>query len=411
MTDPRPVSVENRLEANGELSNRVQQLRLDTQLGAAKKGGGGSAWLPWVLCILLAGSWAFVAIRWYRAPRDDSAAAASTGTTGSTAGGTNSTPSAPESTVQVEVKGYLMPARQIAVSPIDVAGRIIELYVVEGKLYQEGTVLARIDPSSFKAIVGESQATLLGAERRLDASRQRLAELKPQSVRQVEIRQITAQLNEAKAQRARASDEHDRLRNLTGISGRELNQAFNELEAAKARVIKLEADLEILTIGPRPERIAGAEADVRAAEADVTAAAARLAQARWRLDNCEIKAPITGTVLIKKAEKGNLVNPLAFAATSGSVCDMADLTDLEVDLKVAEREIGKIKVGQTCRIRPDAYADRTYTGRLDRIMPIANRADNTVNVRVKVTLPEGEVPGTYLKPEMGAIVTFLEATK
>jgi hypothetical protein len=48
-----------------------------------------------------------------------------------------------------------------------------------------------------------------------------------------------------------------------------------------------------------------------------------------------------------------------------------------------------------------------YTGTLDRIMPEANRAKSIVPVRVKVKLPEGETPGTYLKPEMGAVVTFM----
>ena len=62
-------------------------------------------------------------------------------------------------------------------------------------------------------------------------------------------------------------------------------------------------------------------------------------------------------------------------------------------------------------MRSKAFPDRVYEGRLDRIMPTANRADSTVNVRVKVKLADGEVPGTYLKPEMGAVVSFLPMTE
>ncbi len=40
-------------------------------------------------------------------------------------------------------------------------------------------------------------------------------------------------------------------------------------------------------------------------------------------------------------------------------------------------------------------------------MPVAIRANNVVKVRVKLKLPPGEEPGTYLKPNMGAVVTFL----
>jgi len=95
----------------------------------------------------------------------------------------------------------------------------------------------------------------------------------------------------------------------------------------------------------------------------------------------------------------------------GGICDLADMSDLEVDLKVAERDIAKLTVGQNCRIRANAFANKVYAGKLDRIMPIANQGDSTVSVRVKVKLPEGEAPGTFLKPQMGAVVTFLGEAK
>jgi hypothetical protein len=47
-----------------------------------------------------------------------------------------------------------------------------------------------------------------------------------------------------------------------------------------------------------------------------------------------------------------------------------------------------------------------YDGVVDRLLPIANRSKGAVPVRVKVTIPADE-EGIYLKPEMGAIVTFL----
>jgi multidrug resistance efflux pump len=309
------------------------------------------------------------------------------------------------------VKGYLVPARQIAVSPIEVAGRIVELTVVEGKLFQEGDVLAKIDDTSYRTAAEEADAAVAAAESRLAAARDRLAELLPTSVRKIEFQQVEAELQEAEALKARAADDLKRYRGIPGtVAARELVQAEADYQTASARVERLKATLQILTEGPRKERIRTAEDEIRAAEAEVKAAQARQTQANWRLQNCIITAPITGTVLSKKTEIGNLVNPLAFNASSGSVCDIADLTDLEADLEIPERDIGKLVVGQPCRIKADAFPDRIYTGFLDRIMPIANRAKSIVNVRVKVKLPDGEVPGTYLKPEMGAVVSFLPAT-
>jgi len=319
-------------------------------------------------------------------------------------------PAAAPGSIVLEVKGYIVPARQIAVSPIDVAGRVVELNIIEGKKFQKGDILAKLEDINYKAQVEEAKALVASAEKRLDVSKARLAALLPESVRPVEINQVLEELKEAESTRARAQDEVSRLDRLGAgtAAEREMNQAKFDLQGAAARVLRLQATLSILKEGPRKEIKDAAVADVRSAEADVKAAQARLAQATWRLDNCIIRAPITGTVLTKKAELYNLVNPLAFAATSGSVCDLADLADMEVDIEIPERDLTKMATVKNCRIRADAFPGRVYEGTLDRIMPIAVRAKSIVNVRVKVKLPVGEEPGTYLKPEMGAIVSFLQ---
>ncbi|MCU0979022.1 MAG: efflux RND transporter periplasmic adaptor subunit, partial [Pirellulaceae bacterium] len=101
-------------------------------------------------------------------------------------------------------------------------------------------------------------------------------------------------------------------------------------------------------------------------------------------------------------------NPIAFNG-SFSLCDMADLSDLEVELFIQERDIARVFAGQHCKVRAEAYPDRTYDGLVSRLMPIADRAKGAVPVRVKLTVPADE-EGVYLKPEMGAVVTFLNAS-
>ena len=73
---------------------------------------------------------------------------------------------------------------------------------------------------------------------------------------------------------------------------------FLDRDAAVAHALKLMEE------GPRIERI-----DV--ARAQVGQAAAELAKAEWRLSNCIIRAPVSGTILKKNAEEGNIVNPVA----------------------------------------------------------------------------------------------------
>ena len=119
-----------------------------------------------------------------------------------------------------------------------------------------------------------------------------------------------------------------------------------------------------------------------------------------------MRAPIAGTILKKNAEEGNIVNPVAFNG-SFSLCEMADLSDLEVELTIQERDIARVFPGQACEVRGEAYADRAYAGVVSRLLPIADRAKGAVPVRVKLRVP-AEEGGLYLRPEMSATVVLSE---
>jgi multidrug efflux pump subunit AcrA (membrane-fusion protein) len=70
------------------------------------------------------------------------------------------------------------------------------------------------------------------------------------------------------------------------------------------------------------------------------------------------------------------------------------------------KEIGKVRPGQRCKVRTEAYPDRIYDGIVSRLMPVADRRLSTISIRVKITVPQ-EDEGTYLKPEMIAVVSLL----
>jgi multidrug resistance efflux pump len=234
----------------------------------------------------------------------------------------------------------------------------------------------------------------------LEAARQRLAEI--EAMRPREIGQAKAELDRAKPELLQSKNDFARASELY-VKHKALSQADYDLAESKYRsadqhVKSLEFGLDLLT-SSRGKKVAAAEAEVLEAEADVR-------KARWRLDNCRICAPINGTILKKNAEEGNLVNPIAMNG-SFSLCDLADLSDLEVELTIEERDISKVTVGQKCKVRTEAYPDRIYEGVVSRLMPIADRNKAAIPVRVKVTVPREE-EGIYLKPDMTAIVSFLK---
>src|SRR3954454_23132797 len=120
-------------------------------------------------------------------------------------------------------------------------------------------------------------------------------------------------------------------------------------------------------------------------QAEDEAAGAPLPQSQWKLENCVIKSPVTGVILTKKAEVGSLINPVV-GGVSTNLCDIADLRKLEVDLEVNERDIGRVRLNQACRVKSDAYPDGAYEGYVERVRPTATRAKSIVPVRIKVVL-------------------------
>ncbi len=235
-------------------------------------------------------------------------------------------------------------------------------------------------------------------------AQQKLLELENGN-RKEDIDQAEAELQEAQAQRSQLHAEWQRISQLrkSGVATQsEYDLAEANFKASDRRVERLQKAYDLMLAGPRQERIDAARGDLALAKAELT-------KAKWRLDNCTIRAPISGTILIKRAEEGNIVNPIVMNG-SYSLCEMADLSDLEVELKIQERDISKIFKGQKCKIRAEAWPDRVYEGYVSRLMPIADRGQGAVPVRVKISVPPDE-EGVYLKPEMGAVVTFLKGSE
>src|SRR5205823_317060 len=175
------------------------------------------------------------------------------------------------------------------------------------------------------------------------------------------------QLKESAALRDQYEADYKRFEEIrkrgTGVAEKEYEQAKFGFFTQSARVKQMEVAVAMAK-GPRKQKIDAAEADVRQAQA-------RFDRTKWRLSNTTIVAPVDGVILTKRAEIGNLVNALAMNANlNAGVCDMADLTDLEVDLEVQEKDIRKVWVGQACTVEGDAYAERLYAARVDRIMPV-----------------------------------------
>jgi len=180
-----------------------------------------------------------------------------------------------------------------------------------------------------------------------------------------------------------------------------LRVAEADLEDAKKNYQRMQA-----VIGKR----AVSQADYDAAEArykrvvsTIEAAKYAVREAEVAVENTRIIAPFDGTVLKKNADVGEIVAPLAGAASSkAAVVTIADMSSLEVDADVSEANIPRVAAEQNCEITLDAYPQQRYPGYVSNIVPTADRAKATVMVKIKFKQYDQRV-----LPEMGAKVTFL----
>ena len=297
--------------------------------------------------------------------------------------------------IALESRGYVIAKHQVLVSP-QVSGRIMSLNIEEGRRVVKGEILAEVERTEYQADYEQTRGTLM-------RNKAELAELETGARRQ-EIAGATADLQEQEEVVSQLESQYKRMKDAlktNSVSMTEFEQAQSSFLSTRKRIEKLRQSLDMMKEGPRKERIEMARAAVVQAEAN-------LDKSKWRLENCTLRAPISGTILKKNAEEGNLVNPVAFSGST-SVCDIADLSDLEIDLNIQERDVSKVFVNQQCEVRSEAFPKRVYKGSVSRLMPIADRAKGAVPVRVAVRVPEDE-EGVYLKPEMSAIVVFFSAS-
>jgi len=381
----------------GTLSDRVRSLRL----GDRSAGGGGSR-VPWVLCVLLLGSTVAFGYQAFRQSRSDD---------GANKPGTDDPTNAKQADskdIALQAKGYIIAAHQMQVTP-EVAGKIEWLHpdFEEGRRFETWMVLARLKTVDYRADLARAKAVLAMEQKNLAQIEFQTAldELKSKA------RMVSSELEEVRVRR-----EWDRVSDPRVLaSPKERDESRTTFERAVESRKEARASLaEFAKGGPKEKAIDAAKSRVRQAEAD-------LAKAQERLECCFISPPTKGTILTKKAEFGNLVNPIAYNI-SASLCEMADLSDLEVDLSIQERDIPLVYVGQNCTVMPEAYRENDgflkkhkngYKGRVSRLMPIADRGKGAIPVRVK--LNAGEIPpeeeGVYLKPDMGVMVSFKKPGK
>jgi HlyD family secretion protein len=254
--------------------------------------------------------------------------------------------------VTVSATGTLQPTNQVDVGS-EVSGLVESVFVDDNDRVRTGQVLARLDVSRLQDQVVNMKAALASAEAR--------------------VAQAAASVQESRATL-------ERLRQLGELT----SQA--DLDGAEATAIRAAAD----------------EASARAA---VEQSRAALSSAQVNLAKASIRSPIDGVVLARQIEPGQTVAASFQAPVLFTLAE--DLKQMELQVDVDEADVGRVREGQAAIFTVDAYPDRHYPARIERVAYGSQTKDGVVSYKTILSVDNEDLS---LRPGMTATaeITALE---
>ena len=244
-----------------------------------------------------------------------------------------------------------------------VSGQVMELAVDEGTRVKPGDKLAAIDHATLDIQLRQAEAGIRLAEAQLA--------LLVKGARAEDIRQAEAALKQAEASLTVAKDDARRMRELarTGsVTPKTRDDAEARLTVATAQHNAAVEALNKIRRLARPEEIRAAEARLAQAQAAADLLAKPIA-------DCTITAPSGGIVTHKAVEAGELVT------AGATVVTLVELDSVYVMIYVTEKELGRVRLGDTAEVKIDAFPDKAFAGKITYISPEAEFTPKNVQTK------------------------------
>lgn len=284
--------------------------------------------------------------------------------------------------------GTVMPSRRAIVgSAVD--GRVVEFPVNEGDRVYEKQPLAQLLTETISL-------ELEAAEAELDLRNQELAELQNGS-RPDEIEQARARMESARASADYRQSQQKRVMSLfqqgRAATDQQVDEATSLSLAAKEAYQEALAAHQLMVDGPRPERIAQAQARVAMQQAVVE-------KLRDQIKKHTMISRFDGYVVAEHTEIGQWVS------RGDPVAEVVALDEVDIEAKVVEGQVPFIHIGSSVRVEIPALPEHTFTGTVVSVVPQADIRSRTfpVKVRVKNEIDKGDQP--LIKSGMLAQVTL-----
>ncbi|MBL8151568.1 MAG: HlyD family secretion protein [Blastocatellia bacterium] len=302
----------------------------------------------------------------------------------------------------------------------EVSGRVTNIYVREGDVVRSDQDLLKVDPTQ-QANNAASQESVLRAEEQDTRSAEvqwRAAENNVNATRNL-ILSAQADLKRAQADLALAETEYQRAADMVeaGVfSKSQFDTAKNRLEASKASVEAQKARVEQLEYQLKDAQVAvnRAEISYRSLSERVNSTKAQLRNAQDLLFKTVKKSPIEGVVSSLPVKEGEFV--LANLSSSPLMM-IADMSNVNVEVKVDETDIANVKLGQSAKVKVDALGETEIDGEVIEIGHSAvTRSGQTIatstnsqeakDFKVVVKLKSEKETLQKLRPGMSATATI-----
>ena len=275
----------------------------------------------------------------------------------------------------VVATGKIQPLSKVEIKS-KASGIVKKLYVDYGERVKQGQLLAELDKVQLEAAERASRANLQAAEAALDSSK------------------ATLERNKVDAEGPDVP--------FLKLNMERAEQMYKDGVMSKSLVEDAEKNYQLaLNKQVSAQRnLAVSRAEIAKCEAQVAQARASLENAQEDLRNSTITSPIEGLVLSRDVNVGDAVSSILVLGSQATlIMTLGDVSEVYVQGKVDEADIGKVFLSQPARIVVESFKDKKFTGKVTKISPLGKEKDNVTTFEVRVSISN---PGGELKANMSA---------
>ena len=171
-----------------------------------------------------------------------------------------------------------------------------------------------------------------------------------------------------------------------------LNQSKSDLEAAKVRLENAKSQydrgMELHANGSISDKAyEDIQENFAQAKSTLVRTEVTFENAKIALDDTVVRSPISGTIISRPVEVGQVISSPTSAVGGGTLLmTMADLSKVRVRALVDEIDVGKVSIGQTVSIKVAAYRDKEFFGTVAKIEPLAKIEQNVTTFPVLIDI-------------------------